>query len=104
MFLNGQKVVCIDAKFPLGIEKIMSALPEEGKVYPVRGMAPAVEFSGEETICVYLVGLQNPCSDVATHRERGFRPERFEPLQELTADEILMASVPAWKVKELVEA
>lgn len=94
MFLNGQKVVCIDDKFPLGIEKFYTAMPTEGTTYTIRGMAPAINFQGEDDLAVYLVGLQNPCSEVAPHRERGFKPERFRELEELTTEEILAVHAP----------
>lgn len=89
MFITGQKVVCIDGNFPLGIAKFYTALPREGKVYVVRGMAPGIAITGEEgEIAVYLIGLNNPCSNKAPFRERGFRCDRFRPLKELTEDEL----------------
>ena len=81
MFVTGQHVVCVDGKFPLGIEKFYTALPVEGRSYVVRGTTVGISLRGEEgEICVYLVGLQNPCSSKAPFRERGFKAERFRPL------------------------
>lgn len=102
MFITGQKVVCIDDKFPLGITKYYTALPKEGTVYVVRGMSPGLSLSGEEgELAVYLIGLQNPCSSKPPHRERGFKCERFRPLEELTEEEILKMNKPK---EEEVEA
>ena len=84
MFITGQKVVCVDDKFPLGIEKFYSALPTKDVVYVVRGTTVGIGFDmAEGEICVYLIGLVNPCSSVPPHRERGFKAERFRPLDEL---------------------
>lgn len=100
MFITGQKVVCIDGSFPLGIEKFYTALPQQDTVYVVRGMAPAVGFNLQEELAVYLVGLHNPCSDQPPYPERGFRCERFQPLDELTEDAILALTKPAEETVE----
>lgn len=88
MFINGQKVVCIDGNFPLSVAKFYTVLPEEGKTYVVRGMAPGHALNGDPEIAVYLEGAHNPLSSKAPYRERGFKAERFRPLEELTAEEI----------------
>lgn len=80
----GSKVVCIDDKFPLGIEKFYTALPKAGVVYVIREMSVGVSLQGEEgEICVLLVGLNNPRSSTPPFPERGFKAERFRPLDEL---------------------
>ena len=90
MFVTNQKVVCINADFDGWVKNFYTALPEKDKVYVVRGMAPAInERLEDEGVCVYLVGLQNPCSNKPPHRERGFKVDRFRPLDELTSEEIL---------------
>lgn len=90
MFVTNQKVVCVDDKFHPNFLKFYTALPENGKVYVVRGIAPGVAITGEEgELAVYVVGLHNPCSSIPPYRERGFKCERFRPLSELTEDEIL---------------
>ncbi|MDX1950782.1 MAG: hypothetical protein SFY81_01290 [Verrucomicrobiota bacterium] len=82
--MTGQKVVCVDDKFPLGIEKFYNALPKENETYVVRGTTVGISLQGEEgELCVYLVGLQNPCSTTPPYRERGFKCERFRPLEEI---------------------
>jgi hypothetical protein len=84
MFVTGQKVVCVDDHFPLGIQKFYSALPKKDVVYVVRGTTVGIGLDMQEgEICVYLVGLVNPCSSKPPHRERGFKAERFRPLDEL---------------------
>lgn len=89
MFLNGQKVVCVDDTFPQDVVKFYSALPEKDKTYVVRGMSPGIAFDNKtEELAVYLEGLVNPNSSQPPCRERGFKAERFVPLQELTEEEI----------------
>lgn len=90
MFLTGQHVVCVDGHFPLGIEKYYTAIPKEGKSYVVRGTAPGLSLQGEMgEVAVYLIGLVNPNSSKPPFRERGFKCERFRPLEELTDEEIV---------------
>ncbi len=48
MFLPNQKVVCIDGRFPLGIEKLYHELPKEGTTYTIRDIVPGVGLTGEE--------------------------------------------------------
>lgn len=80
----GSKVVCVDDKFPLGIEKFYTALPKAGVVYVIREMTVGVSLQGEEgEVCVLLVGLHNPRSSTPPFPERGFKAERFRPLDEL---------------------
>jgi hypothetical protein len=86
MFSTGQKVVCVDDKFPAWVKKLYTALPVEGVTYVVRGSTVGVSFSpafSEGEICVYLIGLVNPKSFKAPFREFGFKAERFRPLDEL---------------------
>lgn len=89
MFQPGQKVVCVDDMFPPAILPFFTSLPEKDKVYVVRGIAPALNLKREDDIAVYLVGLINPCSSTPPHRERGFAPERFVPLQELPPEDVV---------------
>ncbi len=79
----GEKVVCIDGKFPLGIEKFYVGLPKEGQVYVIRDMIDGGTWTGEPEMAVYLVGLHNPKSDKAPFFERGFSIKRFRPLDEV---------------------
>jgi hypothetical protein len=80
----GSKVVCVDDKFPLGIEKFYTALPKAGVVYVIREMTVGISLQGEEgEVCVLLLGLNNPRSTTPPYPERGFKAERFRPLDEL---------------------
>lgn len=93
--ITGQKVVCIDGHFDAAIKRFYTALPVEGVIYTIRGSTVGISPKGEEgELCVYLVGIQNPCSNKPPHRERGFKAERFRPLQEMTEEEIMALSKP----------
>ena len=86
MFLPGQKVVCVDDVFPDAIKRFYWKLPIKGVTYTVRDLIPGIDPRGEPgEMCVYLVELINPCSDKPPYPERGFRAERFRPLE--TEDE-----------------
>ena len=95
MFLPNQKVVCVDGKFPLGIEKLYSELPKEGVTYTIRDIVPGVGLTGEEgETAVYLCEITGPLN--AHGIERGFRADRFAPLQttEEEAEEELVVGLP----------
>jgi hypothetical protein len=95
MFITGQKIVCIDDVFAPEVAQFYISLPKRDVVYVVRGLAPAFALDGKtEEIAVYLIGIQNPCSNVAPFRERGFRCERFRPLDEMTDEEIMGSREP----------
>jgi hypothetical protein len=79
MFAPGQKVACVDDKFPLGIEKLYTALPKQDEVYTVRDLLPGVSLQNTEgETAVYLVELVNPANQHGI--EYGFNAERFAPL------------------------
>ena len=95
MFLPNQKVVCVDGHFPLGVEKLFSELPKEGVTYTIRDIVPGIGLTGEEgETAVYLCEINGPLN--AHGIERGFRADRFAPLQtsEETAEEELFAGLP----------
>jgi len=76
-------VVCVDGKFPLGIEKLYTALPKEGVTYVIRDVQLGVNWKAEPgEVCLYLIGLENPKSTTAPYPERGFNAERFRPLED----------------------
>jgi hypothetical protein len=86
--ITGQKVVCIDDKAPESLKAFYTAWPKEGQVYTIRGSTVGISPNGEEgEICVWLVELKNPTSSKPPHMERGFREDRFRPLDELTEEE-----------------
>lgn len=98
MFLPNQKVVCVDGKFPLGIETLYAELPKEGHTYTIRDIVPGVGLTGEEgEIAVYLCEIQGLLN--AHGIERGFKGERFAPLSttedESEIDEEVSVGVPA---------
>jgi hypothetical protein len=80
MFLPGQKVVCVNDHFPLGIERYFPSLPKEGQQYIIRDIVPGIgPRGGEGEIAVYLVEIIGSINDHGI--ERGFNAERFAPLQ-----------------------
>lgn len=86
MFLPNQTVVCVDDRFPLGIEKYYSELPKEGSTYTIRDIVPGVGLTGDEgEVAVYLCEISAPLN--AHGIERGFRAERFAPLERLVEKE-----------------
>ncbi len=95
MFLPNQKVVCVNGQFPLGIEKLYAELPKEGNTYTIRDIVPGVGLTGEEgEVAVYLCEIKGPLN--AHGIERGFRADRFAPLEtiEERAEEELSIGVP----------
>ena len=100
MFLPNQKVVCVDGKFPLGIEQLYAELPKEGTTYTIRDIVPGVGLTGEEgETAVYLVEIRGPLN--AHGIERGFRADRFAPLE--TTEEEAEEEI-SWRIPELVPA
>ncbi len=97
MYLPGQKVICVDDVFSEGIQKYYWKLPVKGVAYTVRDLIPGIDPSGEPgEMCVYLVELINPCSDRPPYPERGFKAERFRPLQADTETESATDNVPEY--------
>ena len=100
MFLPGQKVVCVNDVFPEGVKRYYFKLPISGVTYTVRDLIPGIDIACEAgEMCVYLVELINPCSDKPPYPERGFKAERFRPLEidtetESAVDDVL-EEVPA---------
>ena len=91
MFMPGQKVACVDDRFPLSIEKLYSSLPKKDEIYTVRDLVPGVSLSNSEgETAIYLVELVNPSNSHGI--EYGFNAERFAPLE--TVDEEAEESVP----------
>lgn len=96
MFLPGQKVVCVDDVFPATIKRFYWKLPVQGVTYTIRDLVPGIDPSGAPgEMCVYLVELINPCSDKPPYPERGFRAERFRPLETDTEIESVTEETPA---------
>ncbi len=78
--MPGQKVVCVDGKFALGLEKFFPSLPHEGETYTIRDLVPGISPQmGEGEVAVYLIEIIG--STNAHGIERGFNAERFAPLE-----------------------
>jgi len=95
MFLPNQKVVCVNGHFPLGIGKLYHELPKEGSTYTIRDIVPGIGLTGDEgEIAVYLCEIEGPLN--AHGIERGFRADRFAPIQRATetAREEIFAGIP----------
>lgn len=110
MFQPGQRVVCVDDAFSARVRCLYTALPVKDVTYTIRGIAPGISIenpllrtgqlvkeSAVDDVAVYLEGLINPCAKAPPHREYGFKPERFRPLEEKETSENL-------EKPELVEA
>ena len=79
----GDKVVCVDDKFPPDIGKLYDALPVKDTTYVVRDIRLGINLTLEGDVSVLLIGLVNPKADSKAGLERGFRADRFRPLEEL---------------------
>lgn len=91
---QGSKVICVDDRFPTDLLLHYNSLPIKDKVYVVRGMGVGISLDGQPgEVVVYLEGLQNPCSSVPPHPERGFAQHRFREL-EPPAEETREAECP----------
>lgn len=79
---QGSKVICVDDRFPTDLLLHYNSLPIKDKVYVVRGLGVGISLDGQPgEVVVYLEGLQNPCSSVPPHPERGFAQHRFRELE-----------------------
>ena len=79
----GDKVVCVDDKFPPDISELYTALPVKDVTYVVRDIRLGINLTLEGDVSVLLIGLVNPKADSKANLERGFRADRFRPLEEL---------------------
>lgn len=79
MFEIRQPVVCIDDRFPLGVEKLYNELPRKNVTYRIRDIVPGVSIENTEgEVAVYLEEIVSPDNKFGI--ERGFNAERFAPL------------------------
>ena len=97
----GDKVVCVDDKFPPDISKLYTALPVKDVTYVVRDIRLGINLTLEGDVSVLLIGLVNPKADSKANLERGFRADRFRPLEELRNEKKESTSVE--EKKELVQ-
>ena len=96
----GDKVVCVDDKFPPDIGKLYDALPVKDSTYVVRDIRLGINLTLEGDVSVLLIGLVNPKADSKSALERGFRADRFRPLQELREESTATTTIE--EKKELV--
>ena len=89
----GDKVVCVDDKFPLNISKLYTALPVKDSTYVVRDIRLGINLTMEGDVSVLLIGLVNPKAESVAGLERGFRADRFRPLEELRNEQTSAKSV-----------
>ena len=85
-FNIGDKVVCVDDKFPPDISKLYDTLPVKDSTYVVRDIRLGINLLMEGDVSVLLIGLVNPKADSKAGLERGFRADRFRPLEELRSE------------------
>src|SRR5277367_6561438 len=100
-FSIGDKVVCVDDKFPPDISNLYDALPVKDSTYVVRDIRLGINLTLEGDVSVLLIGLVNPKADSKASLERGFRADRFRPLEEMRSEKTAVKS--AEEKKELLQ-
>lgn len=90
----GQKVVCIDSRFHPAVLALYTALPMKGLTYVIRDIRLGINLGGEGDVSVLLVGVVNPKADSKSALERGFRADRFRPLDEMREESKQASSSP----------
>ena len=78
-----------------GLRSSIDELPKEGVTYTIRDIVPGIGLTGDEgEIAVYLCEIKGPLN--AHGIERGFRADRFAPLQTVVeeAEEELFVGLP----------
>lgn len=86
--MKGQKVVCINDRFPAVVRAIYKQLPVKGVAYTVRdvflGREKVVKAGDSATVGLLLEELVNPPDPLHKgQQELGFNSERFAPQEEL---------------------
>jgi hypothetical protein len=91
MFMKGQKVVCVNGKFPDLARQMYAQLPQQDSVYTIRAifigrgnLSAAGSGKSDGEIGVLLEELRNPRDPALKNGldgELGFNSERFAPLQ-----------------------
>ena len=98
--VTGQKVVCVDDKFPDWVKEFYTCLPKKGTVYLVRNVVLGTGLDGVDgEVAVYLVGHHNPLGPPPACSERGYRADRFRPIEEKTVTEEVEKEEYAFKYK-----
>ncbi len=89
--LKGQRVVCVDDRFPKWVVEFFNQLPVKGGTYTVREVClrrETLRGSDSATIALLLEELRNPPDP--SHKggeELAFKSERFAPLEEIETEE-----------------
>ena len=88
MFTLGEKVVCVDDKFPDSILEIYQQLPVKDIVYVIRDVRAGVnadvllmDMHRKHEPSLLVIGLYNQCNKKGI--EMGFSTARFRSLEEL---------------------
>lgn len=92
MFDINSKVICVDDRFPSGINDIYNALPKKGTIYTVRDIVPGIGFDHRETITVLIHELVNRPNQHGI--EPGFQCYRFREPTTLELKESLKEKEP----------
>ncbi len=85
--IKGQRVVCVDDRFPKWVVEFFNQLPVKGGVYTIREVClrrETLRGSDSATIALLLEELRNPPDP--SHKgdeELAFKSERFAPLEEM---------------------
>jgi len=90
MFDVGEKVVCVDDKFPDWIVQKWTELPVKDVVYVVRDVVPAHNYGKNETCAILLTGLTGFINELGV--ENGFAAHRFRPLEEIKEEKAMKKS------------
>lgn len=78
MFDTNTKAVCVNDRFPAGVNDIFNALPKKGIIYSVRDVVPAQDWQLKGAVAVYLQELKNRPNQHGI--EPGFNCFRFREL------------------------
>ncbi len=98
--IKGQRVVCVDDRFPKWVVEFFNQLPIKGCTYTIRDVClrrETMRGSDSATIALLLEELRNPADP--THKgeeELAFKSERFAPLEEIEVEEEAELSVGAY--------
>ena len=92
--VKGQKVVCINDTFTEFVRALYTDLPVKGETYIIRemflGRERIVKGGDTATVGLLLEELHNPPDPFhAGQQELGFSSERFAPVEELPAEEVV---------------
>ena len=81
MFNPGEKVVCVDDKFPEWVQKLYTDLPKENQVYVVRDIVPGQQADKSTSAAVLLIGMTGNINQHGI--VNGYSCHRFRRLDEI---------------------